>query len=231
MAQKISSQHSLKHNIIEKDSSRILIAVGMAVFVSVFSIFATRALISQSLYNQRVISKKEEARNALIANKANAQLLAESYALFQNEAVNIVGGNPSGTGPRDGDNAKIVLDALPSVYDFPALSSSIEKILLDGGYEIDSIGGAEDANLNTDAASESVLSAKPTPVSIPYPFSFQSRPEAAFTLLRTLESSIRPFSVNALKISGQGENINVQVDVSTYFQPLTGLIITKETVQ
>lgn len=218
---------SIKHAIVDQANTQMLIAVSVAVFVVVFCAFAVRSLISQSLYHQRVITEKRLALTTLEASRAEADALEEVYKSFATESVNVLGGDPDGDGELDGDNARIVLDALPSEYDYPALSSSIEKILEDGGYQIQSIGGSEDTSLSSAGAT----SGEPEPVEIPYPLSVQTSPDDSVRLLQILESSIRPFYVDALRISGGGDTLGLNIDMKTFYQPGTSLQITTKEVR
>lgn len=226
MPGKIAKGHkSVKHDIIDKSNSRMILTVGIATFIVVFSFFAGKALISQSLYHNRIITEKEKALAQLSANKKAVEELKKSFDSFQTESMNILGGNPAGTGPLDGTNAKLILDALPGSYDYPALSSSFEKILKEGGYDIGSIGGTEDVGL----ASTNFPSGVAQPVEIPYSFSVSSDVDGMKNLLRTLESSIRPMYVDSLQIQ-VGENVlQTRVNLHTFFtQPKTFDLGTRE---
>lgn len=226
MPGKISQGHkSVKHDIIDKSNSRMILTVGIATFIFIFSVFSAKALISQSLYHNRIITEKEKALDQLNVNKKSVEELKKSFDSFQTESVNILGGNPTGTGPLDGTNAKLILDSLPGSYDYPALSSSFEKILKEGGYDIGSIGGIEDVAL----ASTNYPSGIAPPLEIPYAFSVSSDVEGITNLLRTLESSIRPMYIDSMQIQ-VGENIlETRVGLHTFFtQPKTFDIGTKE---
>src|SRR5574338_279847 len=109
---------STKRILIDKANSTIVLAVGIAAFLTVFSMVSSKALLSRRAYQSKVIELQEKARDQLNAN----------YQAFVDRPENIIQGSSTGKGERDGDNAKIVLDALPSVYDFPGLTSSLEKI-------------------------------------------------------------------------------------------------------
>lgn len=211
---KIAKGHkSVKHEIIDKSNSRVILAVSIAVFILVFSIFSTKTLISQSLYHNRIISEKEKALTQLNANKKSIEELKKSFDSFNEESPNLMGGIPSGTGPLDGSNSKLILDSLPGNYDYPALSSSFEKILKEGGYEIESIGGVEDVEL----ASSDSPSGVAQPIEIPYDFSVSSDLNGTKKLLQTLESSIRPMYVDSLQVQ-VGENIlQTRVSLHTFF--------------
>lgn len=221
----VTTHKSVKHEIIDKTNSRVLIAVGVATFIFIFSIFAVRALISQSLYHGRVIREKELALRLIDENKDTVEDLKQSYEAFEAESINILGGNPTGQGALDGSNTKLVLDALPGTYDYPALSSSFEKILRDGGYDIGAIGGSEDSSL---AESSKKATKNVKPIEIPYEFTVNSDTEGIKRLLDTLERSIRPMYVDSLEIQAGDTVLQAQVNLRTYFtQPKTFEVSTK----
>jgi hypothetical protein len=158
------SQFSTKRLQISKANARMVLVVAIAAFVSTFSLVALQALASQRSYQSRVIAEKEVAVAQLVANQEAVDSLKESYRQFVDRDDNVIGGNPTGQGDRDGDNAKIILDALPSTYDFPAVTSSVEKMLAERNYNIDSITGIDD-----EVAQQDVDSVNPEPIEIPMP--------------------------------------------------------------
>ena len=203
---------SEKHEKVDSENAKIVASVGGAAFIVVFCLFAAQALISQSLYQNRVISEKKEALSILEDNKTSVEELRSSYTAFISEEENVIGGSRSGSGVADGDNAKIVLDALPGEYDYPGLASSIEKVLDDGGYTIEAVGGSEDVAL---AGSQDST----TPVEIPYPFSVSASPSATQELLETLEKSIRPLYVDSLTIRSSQAGLRTSIGLRTFYQP------------
>jgi hypothetical protein len=231
MAIKSNGQKSVMHDIISKDNTRMVIAVSGAVFVVIFCLFASRALLSQSFYQNKVISEKKDTLKIVEANKDAVSDLEKSYISFATEPVNVIGGNPTGTGSKDGDNAKIVLDSLPDVLDYPALSSSIEKILLDGGYTIQSIGSDDQVVAISTTGEEASESSVSVPTEIAYPFKVATTPESALSLMQTLESSIRPFSVTDLKIEGASNNLEISIGMKTYYQSSSGLQVGTKVVK
>lgn len=226
MPSKINQGHkSVKHEIIDKANNKMLITVAVATFIFIFSIFAAKSLISQSFYHSRVIAQKEKALQQINNNKKAVDELKSSFDVFQSASQNVLGGSPTGEGSLDGDNAKIVLDALPSKYDYPGLSSSFEKILKEGGYEIGSIGGTEDPELaaSDDPSGDAVLT------EIPYSFTVSSDVNGIERLLQTLEKSIRPMYVDNLQIQIGDGILQARVGLHTYFtQPKTFELGSKE---
>lgn len=215
MPSKLNSSHkSVKHEIIDKANNKMLIAVAFATFTFVFSIFGSKSLISQSLYHGRVISGKEKALEQLKDNQKALDQLKQSYASFEAEPINLLGGDSNGQGAIDGKNTKLTLDALPSIYDYPGLSSSLEKILRDGAYDIGTLGGNEDATLSTkkkDASKDA------QPIEIPYGFTVKSDTAGTQRLLQTLERSIRPMYVDALLVQTGDTVLQTRVSLHTYF--------------
>jgi hypothetical protein len=213
MATTSRSHKSLKYAIIDKDSTKILVTVGIAAFVVIFCIFAMKALVSQSSFNSKVISAKKTALNQLEKDKKAADDLRVTYDTFVNQQQNILGGSSTGTGPIDGNNAQLIIDALPGNYDFPALSSSIEKILKDGGYKIDAIGGADEGTSTATTTSTSGA------VEIPYSFSVSASVENTKNLLDTLERSIRPMYVTSLTFQSTDVGLRSTLGIKTFYAP------------
>ena len=217
---------SIKHEIIDKTNTKVIIAVAVATFIVVFCAFAARSLISQSLYHDRVIKQKKMALTQLEENSDAVVELKKSYDAFEANSVNILGGSSKDSGPLDGRSAKIVLDSLPDTYDYPALSSSFEKILRDGGYDIGSIGGAEDPSLSLSGqtATKDVI-----PIEIPYSFSVTTNTEGIKRLLNTLEVSIRPMYVDSLQVQSSDDTIQASIMLRTFFtQPKAFQLGSKE---
>ena len=213
---------SQKHQLIDKANARIVISVSIAVFVVIFCLFSIRALISQGLYHNRVIGEKKDALSQLERNSASLSELEETYVAFTTEPINVIGGNPEGDGPQDGNNATIVLDALPAEYDFQALSSSIEKLLVEGGYPIQSLNGEDQSGADGGGSG-------PSPIS--YSVGTETSLEGARTLLETFERSIRPFYIQSLTLEGSNQTLSVTLQLETFYQPGTGLEVTEKVVK
>src|SRR5690606_29874356 len=134
-------QLSTKRLQINKTNATMVAILALSSMITVFSLVAARTLIQKSTYQQRIISERQDANKQLEENIESVSELVQKYRDFDSAAENVIGGSsdPVATGERDGPNSRIVLDALPSIYDFPALATSLEKILTDGGYQIDGI--------------------------------------------------------------------------------------------
>lgn len=198
---------------IDKSQATIVSFIAGAVFVSIFSLVSAKALLTQSNYQLRVISKKEKAREVIQKNVKTVNSLVSSYQQFTNTPTNILDGDPLGKGEKDGDNARLILDALPSKYDFPALISSMEKILKDKNFKTSGIAGAdgEIAQIRTSEA--------PIPIEMPFQISVDGSLTSVLDLINTFEKSIRPINIQSVTFKGGNANLSISFDMKTYYQP------------
>ncbi len=217
---------SIKHLQINKANSTIVIVISIASFVTIFALFASRALLSQRAYQQKVISKKEVAAKQLKDNVNAVASLKTSYSAFVNEPVNIIQGNAIGTSDRDGDSAKITLDALPSTYDFPALTSSLEKLFSARNARILALTGNDD-----EVAQKNKEDPNPVPIEIPFRASIETDYNGAIEMLRDLEKSIRPFQPQSITITASQQNLQMQYEAKTFYLPEKNLSIKTEDVK
>lgn len=221
-------QISTKRLAISKANAQMVIIVGFAAFISVFCLVASKSVFSQNRYQAKVISAKEKAHKQLQTNIQTYGKLASAYNAFNDASTNVIGGNANGSGDNDGTNSKIILDALPSNYDFPALTSSLEKVLTDSNLKVTDITGTDD-QLNQQSNSSSP---DPKPVTIPFSFTVSNASYASINQLVTkLQQSIRPIKVNSMDLSGSLNDMTVTVNGETYYQPSKTVNITKQVVK
>lgn len=218
---------STKRLAIDKAYGTMMLAVGISAFIVVFSLVASKSLYSQMRYQSKVSSQKEQALKTLQGNLQAADQLTTSYQEFANAPVNVLGGNPKGDADRDGDNPRVILDALPSKYDFPALTTSIEKLLNDNGFGIIEITGSDEEIAQ--AASNS--SANPQPIEIPFSVEVASGSQQGKSLMELFERSIRPMQVKKIVVGNQSGKFSITITAKTYFQPEKNLDVRSEVVR
>lgn len=218
---------STKRLQIDKANTRIVTIIAVAAILTTFSIVASRALLSQRSYQARVIVEKEKAAKQLKINRENLERLKTSYLAFVSTPQNIIGGDSKTNGEKNGDNAKIILDALPSKYDFPALASSLEKVLDERNFKVESITGTDDEL--TQAAQTS--SPNPTPIEIPFELTVNSDYNSLRSLVEVFELSIRPMNITSLTLSGDNTSAQLGISAKTYYQPAKNVDITKKAVR
>lgn len=220
------SQFSVKHLEVSKANTMVVAVIAVAAFVTTFSLVASRSLLAKRSYQSKVITEKEKAVDQLRANIAAVDSLTNSYKSFVDRPENIIGGASAGEGDQDGDNAKIILDALPSKYDFPALATSIEKMLVSRNYSIDAINGTDD-----EVAQSTAVTSSNQAIEMPFQLSVNGNYTSMQELVRILERSIRPIQIESLRMTGNDGLLQMNIDAKTFYQPEKTLNITKKVVQ
>ncbi|MGC1176703.1 MAG: hypothetical protein WA843_01415 [Candidatus Saccharimonadales bacterium] len=219
---------SSKHLAITKANAQMVIIVAVASFITIFCLVASHAVWSQTRYQAKITSGNQKAHQQLQKNISAFNNLVTSYQAFNSASSNVIGGTSTGTGDNDGSNAKIILDALPSAYDFPALASSLEKVLSDGSFHVTSITGTDDQV----SQQTNISSPNPQPVSMPFSFTISNANYASIQQLITkLQSSIRPIQIDTMDLSGGANDMTLTVSAHTYYQPAKSLNITKKVVK
>jgi hypothetical protein len=218
---------STKRLQINQANLTIVVVTAVAAFITIFSAVAAKALIAQHSYQAKVIAKKEVAKKQLRSNLTAVNNLLISYQQFVAQPDNIIGGTASGQGDRDGDNTKIILDALPSKYDFPAVATSLEKLITDKNAKIIQITGTDD-ELNQQSTEPS---GAPQPVDIPFEINIESSYATTQDIIGVFERSVRPFKVSALTLTGKDGALVLDLKAKTYYQPEKALNIKTEVVK
>lgn len=207
---------STKRIAINKSNAQVVIVVAVAAFISIFCLVATKAVISQSTYLKHVITEKDKAHHQLEKNLDAFNDLVASYQAFDKTSTNVIGGTNGGTGDNDGSNSKIVLDALPSSYDFPSLTSSLEKLFNDRHLNVSGISGTDDQI----AQQTNVAGPSPTAINIPFAFSINNANYTAVQqMTQALQQSIRPIQIDTIDITGGASDMKVSVTAHTFYQP------------
>lgn len=217
-----------KRMAISKANARMVAVVALASFVTTFCLVASKAVLSQNQYNAKLTTEKSKTNDQLKKNLVAFDDLAHSYKAFDATSTNIIGGISAGTGDNDGKNSKIILDALPSSYDFPGLTSSLEKLFNDHSFHVTSITGTDD-QLNQQANNSSA-----TPVAVAMPFSFvidNASYQTVGQLVSLLQQSIRPIQIDSMTISGGANDMTINVEAHTYYQPGKSFNISQKEVK
>lgn len=108
-----------------------------------------------------------------------------------------------------------MLDALPSKYDFPALTASLEKILTDKNFKIGGISGTDDEIAQSDIPE----TGDPKPIDIPFQVSVEGSYASIKDLVGVFQQSIRPFNIRKISLTGSNASMKVSFDLKTYYQP------------
>lgn len=216
---------SKKEIVLDKDQSSLLTMVTVAVIVIVFSLVSSKALLGQAAYQRRVINARHLSNSQIQQSIQKAGTLVEQYnSVFEApNATNVLGGkndSSSGAVPPNVDNGRLVLDALPTTYDYPALLTSIQKVLTDSGIGAPSINGSDQS---TQVSSAPTSNPQPQPIQLT--ISGTASYQEVQSLVTNLEKSIRPFDITKLTLSGNESSMVVTLKVTTYYQPAKSLLV------
>jgi len=218
---------SIKRSLIDKSNARMVLIVSLAIFAVIFSLVAAKTLWGQAIYQGKVISAKTDAKKQLQSDIKIANTLHASYSAFVGTTSNIIGGTSTGVGEKDGDNAKIILDALPSKYDFPALTTNLEALVQDQQVTLSSLTGTDDEV----AQSTNVSSSDPQAVEIPFSLTVTGDYAKTQALIGALEHSIRPIAIRTLDITGGQDKLTTNITAVTYYQPAKSLNVRTKVVK
>lgn len=207
-------QLSMKRIGVDKTNGRIVAITAAAAFLVVFFLVASFSLFSTLTYQNRIIKTKKQAVTQLKKNLTARDSLVRSYKNFAAAPTNFIGGSPTGGGPQDGSNAKLVLDALPSKYDFPALTASLEKVASDQKVSIESITGTDDEVAQANQATNS-----PAPVEIPFEMKVTGDYAAVQRMISAFDHSVRPIQIQKMQITGDQKELSLDVTAKTFYQP------------
>lgn len=215
---------STKRFLIDKANVTIVIVVAVTVSITIFSLVSSYYLLQQRAYQARVITKKQVAKNTLEKNVTARDQLVQQYKVFVEKDPNQIGGNLAGESDRDGDNGKIVLDALPSIYDYPALVTSMDKVIRGSGVSLTSFAAS-------DVTDEQAGAPSTAPATVPFEFTAQGGTEQVRQLLADLNASIRPVAAAKISLSASGDGLTLSLSGNTYYQPGTKLEVKQEVVK
>lgn len=195
-------------------------------FAIVGAIFLTQMLI----FNEKVISKKNQTISRLEQNNRNvAKLEDQIRALDANEALG------SKKAKADDRAIQVVLDALPSEANSLALGASLQNVLFAG------IGGLSIESLKVDPVVGVELldsSSVATEISdnsgnrINFKAVITGTEAEIKTALTNLERSIRTIDIDSLKIeSGSGSELTVTINGCAFYEPERVVQLKEEVVK
>ncbi|MEX0668614.1 MAG: hypothetical protein WD061_02655 [Candidatus Saccharimonadales bacterium] len=199
---------------IDKIKSTMIISVIASVIVISFSLVFLKFLFDLWSYSGRVYSAQRDARDTLQTNIDAYEQLKPQF-----DVLNSASGNPNSP------DAGIVLDALPNVYDFPALAASMKKLADNSGVQLVSFGGVD----------EEGTVPVPSPDPAPYDIYFRVEVGGSYNdiqvFIDSLDLSIRPFEVVSIELFGSDDTLRADIRLKTYYQPTKNLNYPQRVVQ
>jgi len=199
-----------KREKINKANSTVFIAVAIAAVVVMFSATSFKFLWSKMTYNSRVISAKSEARDLIKTNSANLDTLSGQFGTLDASATT---------------NSKVILHALPPVYDYPGLATFVESLAQQSGV---SFPGSVGQDISASAVKTSTVS---SPQEIPLNIEVNGSYDSIVQFIKNTEYSIRPILITNVEYSGTSDQLKAVITATTYFQPARDLGVGKKEVK
>lgn len=210
---------SQKHMQIKKSSAQSFIAVVVASVVVSMTLVLANIMYDTSKFNSKVQGALEDTKLQLVANIEAVDSLEKSFAALQN------GDNLIAKQPEDKKNSEIILDSLPSVYDFPEIASSVNRLAEISEVELVAFQGTD---LGSDATNQSTLV---EPIKIPFSVEVKGSYSAIAKFLLNSERNIRPIIVKSVSLSVSGNELSASVSAETSYQPAFDITIQKEVIR
>jgi len=208
---------------IDKAKANAVTSLAVASFLLIFGLFTSKTLLGFYIYQNRVLSAQKTSINNIVQDQQVANNVKSAYTSFINQPINIIGGSSTGNSSTSGNNAKIILDALPQTYDFPAMIASLQALFTMPGITVESLTG-------TDNSLSLVQSAQPVP--IPISFSVQGSYVNIQNFLTVIKRSVSPIDILTVQLSGTDTTLTASITAQTYYyNPTSGLYTSTEFIQ
>lgn len=232
MAAKKTTPNLDVKSLVDKTSSSSLAMVIIATVIVVFCLVSAKALLAQGAYQRRVVNAKQDTVDTLKKNIDASESLVGGYDIFASSKTNALGGNGQAAAsalPPDGPNSRIVLDALPSNYDFAALVSSLTFLLTANQIQEGSVTAIDESANNTP---DKLTSTSPVTIA-GLQLGGKSSVNNLYTMLTNIEDSIRPLNVQKLDLTldESSGNYSASITLDTYFQPAKKVTVTNKVVK
>lgn len=211
--QKSKARQSINAERIRQLKKTVFIAISASAVVISISIVVFVFLAELWGYNSRVQSAQSEALDTLEQNQEIYQDLEQGFSELE-----------SAEGTNQDPDDTIVLNALPGIYDFPALASSIQKLADSSDVELTGFAGSD----------EEATAPEPSYSTEPYEMFFGIEVTGSYediqVFVDTLDQSIRPFKVYNMELRGADDALRVDLSLSTHFQPRQNLDYPERTI-
>ncbi len=193
-------------------SGLIALLLVVATVGVVLSFVFSRQLVGDILFNNKVISAKNEVNTTLKQNLDAVPELKTNYQRLQ----------------QDGPKTSEILEALPTTEDFGPFSATMEALSARAGVQLLGIT-LEGTNLVVEGAEPVTSVSGPQPVN--YRLSMTGSYDKLVTVIKNLQLNNRPIRIQSISFSGEEPKILAEISITTYYQGLTEVGDVTETLQ
>lgn len=186
----------------------------LCVLVVVISFVASKQLVGDVGFNNKVISAKNRVNATLQSNIDAIEPLKSNFNLLD----------------QDGPAPKTILEALPVEQSFPELSANLETISASAGAVLSSVVLEADP-----LAAEAAATTATSPVALPQALSVRINVAGSYTQLQRvlafLQVAARPVVIKTVTFSGTEPNVVMDLSFTTFYQAPTVISDATETLQ
>ena len=215
-----------KRQQIQQANRTMFIWVAAASVALAICLVLAQFMVHQLMYNNKVIGEKTKTQQTLDRNLQTFDSLKK--------AVTKLTANSDLTALRvsETDSAlQVIIDALPTNDDRAVLGTSLQQVVLArSGVGISSINVTQ----TTMPVDPTAVTTAPTTVSTPTEILFDivivGNYDQIASAVKDMERSIRPISIDSIKLEGSGQQLSATIAARTYYLPGKTVELTKKPV-
>jgi len=221
-----------KRTQISKANRVMFIWVAAASALVSFALITSFFLAQKLIFNEKVLSEKSNTVTTLNQNnKVVSDLETQVRVLDTNTDLASIKAN-------DSDQAiQVILDALPSEVNSPALGASLQTKLLAGidgltleSLQVDPVQGVESLTDGADTVQDASATGAVDNI-ITFSFSVSGKPEQLKQVLTNLERSIRTIYVTRLQVENQQDKQIMTVQGRAFYEPVKNVALKNKVVK
>lgn len=182
---------------IQNSNTIIFISIITASVIVAISLVLISFLFKQYQYNQKTIREETATLKVLESNQSNLENLKTTRSSLNTSNM----------------NEHKIFNAMPPIYDYPALVSAMDKLASDSGVSLQGSIGSDDSG------SAGSPSNNPQRIEIPLTMQVSGSYASVREYIRNLELSIRPITVKSVELSGSNDSLEANISAITYYQP------------
>ncbi len=218
-----------KRQSIDRSGRIVFVWVTIASVVVTVAIILAQAVFKQMMFNNKVTSAYSKTNSTIVKNiKSYDTLRTEVGKLIANKELTALRVMPEDTA------VQVVIDALPTTNDTVSLAASLQQsVLARSGVKIESItfvGSDATTTTSTGISKSQSQSTQSSLAEIPFIVQASGSYEVIQRMISDMSKSIRPISIQNVKLSGASTNMQVQVQAKTYYAVPPTIDLGKETI-
>ena len=226
MAKKLSIGNGLKkRQAIDKANQTMFLWVAAAAIALSIFVVTIQFMYVQMDFNNRVLAKERETDSTLTKNIENANKLKSAFNILNSSDENV--------------NSEKVLSALPVDRNSSAFGAAIQNTIapasavqiqsLSFGDSETIVGADSDTTSSSSSATSEATAGNTQPLQVSIVVSGSYANIASF--IANLEKVTRPISIDSIDLSGSGDSMTLNLQMTTFYQPKKTVDITTKVIK